>query len=37
MTRLQTWNKNIVSSDLVYKLNPKNIHNLTRFTKQYCA
>ena len=31
MTRLQTWNKNIVSSDLVYKLNPKNIHDLTRF------
>ena len=28
MNRLQIWNKNIVSSDLIYKLNPKNLNNI---------
>ena len=28
MNRLEIWNKNIVSSDLIYKLNPKNLNNI---------
>ena len=28
MNRLQIWNKNIVSSDLIYKLNSKNLNNI---------
>lgn len=32
MNRLQIWNKNIVSSDLIYKLNSKNLNNIISLT-----
>jgi len=28
MNRLQVWNRNIVYSDLVYKLNPENLNGM---------